>query len=197
MPKRRAPTSSSGPTRLYRVFPWLESAARGQPGHPFHLPTTQGQGRIDNPEHYSVFYASDSAAGAVAEAFVNHAVWTSDLFRVPALPGGRRALAIFSAERIAVLDLDDARALLHRRLKPSDVVTRDRLRTRLWSLAAFHEREWGGIRWWSSHDPDRGSYGLWNIAGLVVLDISPLDTNHPAVVEAARAMSRVLDPDRG
>ena len=103
-----------------------------------------------------MLYASDSPVGAVAEAFGNHAVWTPDLFRVPAFPDARRALASYEAHPLKVLDLDDARCLLERELRPSDVLTRDRDRTQRWSLAVFREHKWNGIRWWSLQDPDRG-----------------------------------------
>ncbi|MDX1390375.1 MAG: RES domain-containing protein, partial [Acidobacteriota bacterium] len=121
--------------RLYRVFPRLESADSRQPGHPMYVPPMQGRGRVDNPEHYRVLYASDAPIGAIAEAFRNHAVWTVDLFRSPALPDASLALATYDARRASFLDLDDAQTLLDRELRPSDVVTRDRDRTQRWSLA--------------------------------------------------------------
>lgn len=193
MPKRRAPRSESRPGRLYRVFPWLEDAPRGAAGHPLHVPTVQGAGRIDNPESYAVLYASDSAVGAVAEAFGNHATWTEELFLVPSLPGARRALATYAADRVTILDLDDASALLERGLKPSEVVTRDRARTRRWALEVFRERRWDGIRWWSFHDPDRGSCGLWRTVGLTVLEVAALTLDAPPVIEAATLLHRVLE----
>jgi hypothetical protein len=179
--------------RLYRVFPWVEKAGRAQTGHPLHIPPVQGAGRIDNPGDYRVLYVSDSPVGAVAEAFGNHAVWTSDLFRVPALPDARRALAAYQTDRVEVLDLDDARSLLDRELRPSDVVTRDRERTRRWSLAIYRERKWAGIRWCSLQDPDRGAYGLWKISALTVLDVISLDINHAVVTETARLMNRRIE----
>ena len=130
---------------------------------------------------------------SVAESFGNHAVWTPDLFRIPALSDARRALATLDSEPVTVVDLDDARTLLQRNLRPSDVVTRDRARTQAWSLAVFEENKWDGIRWWSRHDPDRGSYGLWNLANLSVLEVDPLDLDHPAVIDAARALNRSIE----
>jgi len=192
MSKRRARTPSPGPTRLFRVFPWLPDTASDEPGHPLYAPPLQGAGRIDNPAHYRVLYASESPVGAVAEAFGNHAVWTADLFRMPGLPGARRALATYEAKRLSVLDLDDARVLLVRKLRPSDVVTRDRERTRRWSLAIFRERKWDGARWWSFRDPDRGAYGLWSSYPLSVLDVTPLDVDHPTVTAAARLLARPI-----
>jgi len=193
MPKRKARSPRPKTTSLFRVFPWLEQADPGKPGHPLYLPPVQGAGRIDNPEHYSVLYASDSPVGAIAEAFGNHSVWTEELFVIPAFPQARRSLATYEVEDIGSLDLDDARNLLDRRLRPSDVVTRDRKRTRRWALSIFAEREWDGIRWWSARDPDRGAYGLWNIGLLRVLDVTPLNLDHVAVVEASRSLCRLID----
>jgi hypothetical protein len=178
---------------LYRVFPWVEAAAIGQAGHALHLPPVQGAGRIDNPGNYRVLYLSDSAIGAVAEAFGNHAVWTAGLFDVPALPAARRSLAAYEAEGIEILDLDDARSLLDRDLRPSDVVTRDRERTRRWSLAVYRERRWEGIRWSSLQDPDRGAFGLWKVDRLEVVGVTPLRIDHPVVTDAARLIHRRIE----
>ncbi len=60
---------------LYRVFPYLKSAANTEPGGAFYIPG-QGGGRADNPEIYSVLYFSDAAAGAIAEAFGRFPEWT-------------------------------------------------------------------------------------------------------------------------
>lgn len=188
---KRKPRSAT--PRLYRVFPWLEKVATEQPGHALFVPAVQGAGRIDNPDRYGVLYAADSPAGAVAESFGNHSAWTPELFRIPALPGARRALATLGSEHVAVVDLDDARTLLDRALRPSDVVTLDRPRTQAWSLAVFKENKWDGIRWWSRHDPDRGSFGLWNLANLSVVEVVALDLDHPAVIDAAQSLRRLIE----
>jgi hypothetical protein len=193
MPKRKARSRSVLAPRLYRVFPWLDQAAAGQPGHPLYRPRVQGAGRVDNPENYRVLYASDSPIGAIAEAFGNHSVWTEDLFIIPSLPGALRALATFEARRVKTLNLDDAQALLDRGLRPSDVVTRDRSRSRSWALLVFGERKWDGVRWWSHQDPDRGAYGLWRTSDLRVLDITFLDIEHSAVTEAAASLNRWIE----
>jgi hypothetical protein len=187
MPRPRAPTPELA---LYRVFPWIAAAPPGDRGHPLHVSVPQGAGRVDNPAHYRVLYASDSPAGAVAEAFGNHAAWTSGLLRGrPDMPGSVTALAAYRA-RIEILDLDDARALLQRRLRPSQVVTRDRTVTQRWALEAFREGKWAGVRWWSYHDPRWGSYGLWSRDGLEVTGTEALRRDHPAVVQAAAVLSR-------
>jgi hypothetical protein len=156
-----------------------------------HVSPVQGAGRLDNPERYLVLYAADSAAGAVAEAFGNHGIWTDQLFSGrPNLPGSCTALAEIDADGARFLDLDDPRTLLERGLRPSMVVTRDRAVTQAWALRAFEEKRWAGARWWSYYDPRWGSYGIWNARTLRARSVGPLHRDHPAVVEARSALGR-------
>jgi RES domain-containing protein len=151
----------------------------------------QGAGRVDNPAHYRVLYASDCATGAVAEAFGNHDQWTDQLLAGrPDLPGSRTALAEFEAHDLAALDLDDPQALLERELRPSRVVTRDRTVTQEWALRIYREERWGGIRWWSYHDPRAGSFGIWDTGRLRARRVVALDREHPSVVAAAALLRR-------
>lgn len=176
---------------LYRVFPWVEDARPGEPGHPLYTPSPQGHGRIDNPEHYLALYASDDPDGAIGEAFGNHSVWTSDLLEgPPGLPGSRRALATIDASTLAVVDLDDAAALLDRGLRPSQVVTRDREITQAWALAIFRAGRWGGVRWWSYYEPTWGSFGLWDASNLEIADVTSLADLMPRVQGVAARMFR-------
>src|SRR5437867_1510120 len=108
----------------------------------------------------------------------------------PGLPGSVRALATLDAEKIDVLDLDDARELVRRKLRPSAVVTRERAVTQRWALTIFREKRWGGVRWWSYYDPRWGSFGVWRWSNLHALEIAPLTPEHPALVEAASVLSR-------
>jgi RES domain len=181
--------------RLYRVFPWLEDAPAGEPGHPLYVAHPQGHGRIDNPEHYLTLYASDRREGAIGEAFGNHAMWTRDLLDgPPALPGSRRALATYDAPRAEIIDLDDPQVLVERELRPSGVVTRDRRRTQTWALDVYREQTWDGVRWWSFHDPDWGSFGLWNRDALEVASVDALSEEVELVQEVASRMYRVWAP---
>lgn len=179
--------------RTYRVCPYLHRARPGEAGHPLHVPFPQGAGRLDNPEHYRVLYLSDHPAGAVAEAFGNHAVWTAGLLAgPPSLPGSARALVTYRASAWRVLDLDNSGALRERKLRPSQIVTRDRSVTQRWALAAFRERRWSGVRWWSYYDPRWGSLGLWDISRLRVESVEPLAWDHPVVVEANGVLLRPI-----
>lgn len=189
MPRKRAPTPEV--RRFYRVFPWLPEAPTRATGHPLGVPQVQGAGRVDNPDHYRILYVSDAPAGAVAEAFGNHIIWSDGLLRGrPGLPGSTTALAVYSAPGLGVVDLDDPRALLRRRLKPSEVVTRDRAVSQAWALRIFHEGRASGVRWWSRYDSAWGSYGLWDTKRITVREVGALTRDHPAVVEARRILGR-------
>jgi hypothetical protein len=176
---------------LFRVFPFVPDAPPQAPGGALHLPS-QGGGRLDNPDLYSVFYASDAAAGAIAEAFGRFPEWTTAILEgSPALPGSRRSLAHYRlAATAAVRDLDDPAQLLALGLRPSDVVSRDYARTREWSRRIYGEERWDGIRWWSYYDPRWSSFGLWNTGALSIVEVRPLSLDDAALLEAARTISR-------
>ncbi len=172
------------------MFPWVAAARPGDPGHPLSVPSIQGAGRLDNPKHYRVLYASGAPSGAVAETFGNRAVWTEDLFAGrPDLPGSRAALATCELEG-TVLDLDDARQLVERDLRPSEVVSRNRHATQAWALRVFREAGWAGIRWWSAWDPSWSSVGLWDLTRLSLVDVTPLARDHLSVREAMAVLLR-------
>jgi hypothetical protein len=179
---------------LYRVFPWVDTAEPGEPGHPLYVAGPQGHGRVDNPEQYLTLYASDHAEGAIGEAFGNHSLWTRDLLQgPPALSGSERALAVFGAGELDVVDLDDPAALLERRLRPSEVVTRVRSVTQEWALAIFREARWSGVRWWSYYDAGWGSFGLWDPSDLRLEEVRPLRDEVDNVREVAARMRRVWE----
>jgi hypothetical protein len=176
---------------LYRVFPWLPDARAGEPGHPRFVPGA-GAGRVDNPEHYRTLYLSDGPGGACAEAFDFVATWAQDMLRgAPAIPGSFRALATFVLDdNVEVCDLDDAPRLVELGMRPSEVVTRDRAVTQAWALRVFRQQRWGGVRWWSYHDPRWGSHGIWAVHRLHLDHVEGLTLDHPAVNEAAEVLNR-------
>jgi hypothetical protein len=104
--------------------------------------------------------------------------------------GSVRAIAELDAEKVDVLDLDDARELVRRRLRPSGVVTRDRTMTQRWALDIFKEKRWAGVRWWSRYDSRWGSFGRWALAEVRALEVTRLTADHPALIEAAAILSR-------
>lgn len=178
---------------LYRVLPWLADAAEGEPGHPLYVPEPSGSGRADNPGRYGALYLSDAEAGAVAEAFGNLRLWTPRMFVRPDLPGSVRALATYALrDAAAIFDLDAADALKALRLRPSDVVTRDRAVTQRWALAVYEMRRWSGLRWWSYYEPRWHSYAIWDIDALTLAPgiARALTIDDAAVVDAAEVLCR-------
>jgi hypothetical protein len=170
------------------VIPVAAGARRGRPYHPLFVPPATGTARIDNPDRYRVLYLSGSAAGAVAEAFGRFARWGPFLLDHPA--GHRRRVVTYElAEPAAVLDLDDARALLDRRLRPSDVVTRERTVTQRWAAAVHDEARWSGVRWWSYYDPRWSSVGLWATEALTVVEVAEIEGS-AGLEEAAAVLLR-------
>jgi hypothetical protein len=195
--------SPKGPSRshvfLYRVFPYLVSAKKSDAGGPLYF-AQQGGGRIDNGSAYSVLYLSDAAEGAIAEAFGRFPEWTSAILQgSPSLPGSAHVLARYRlAEHATVCNLDDPRRLLALGLRPSDVVSRDYIRTRAWALRIYEQGKWAGVRWWSYYDSVWSSFGLWDIAHLTLDEVNPLSMDHPALLEASRTIARrVVKARRG
>ena len=167
---------------LYRVFPSLDSAGEGEPGHPSYIHKPQGKGRLDNPGDYTCWYLSGESSGAVGEVFGDLTSWVDDMFEVPFLAGARRALGTyFIPDDTPLLDLDDAKNLLDRGLRPTQVIIRNRPATQAWALAIFKEanadgsRKWQGVRWWSYQRPSWQIYGLWGSC-LLYTSPSPRDS---------------------
>lgn len=175
---------------MYRIVPWIEGARKDEPGHPLYAPAGRRGGRIDNPDHYRVLYAASDAAGAFAEAFGNKSVWRAEMLRSSRLPIARRSLVEIDTDA-RILDLDDARGLLARKLRPSDVATPDRAVTQRWALEAFALNTWDGVRWWSIRDARWSVYGLWSARRRVV-SVTPLTLGHPAAHAAAEILGKVL-----
>ena len=176
---------------LFRVFPYLAGSADNEPGGALYVPS-QGGGRLDNPGTYSVLYLSDSAPGAIAEAFGRFPEWTPSILEgLPSSPKSVRALARYQlAETAPVCDLDDPRQLLALVLRPSDAVSRDYDRTRAWARNIHARNIWAGVRWWSYYDPAWHSFGLWDIGKLVLSQVTPLRLDNPDLLEAGRTIVR-------
>jgi hypothetical protein len=176
---------------LYRVFPYLAASPKNEPGGALYLPS-QGGGRIDNPRAYSVLYLSDSAAGAIAEAFGRFPEWTAAILEgSPSLPGSALAIARYRlAEDTPICDLDDPKRLMALGLRPSDIVNRDYTRSRAWARSIFDTGQWSGVRWWSYYDPAWSSFGLWDTKHPTLEDVRPLTLDHAALLEASRTIVR-------
>ena len=161
--------------RLYRVLPYLPTAAGDEPGGVLFRPAG-GKNRVDPPVvgQYRVLYAGSDPAGCIAEAFGRFDVWDRTLIEsdpaTPLLPGSRFALATYELpDDVAILDLDDAQTLLEWQLHPSQVVSRDRNVTQAWAARMYAAGAYGGVRWWSYYDSGWSSVGLWDVTRLTPL----------------------------
>ncbi len=189
--------------RWWRVVRWIEDASPGSPGHPDFVPTQfQGGGRFDNPRWYTAAYLAADPHGAVGETFGNLATWTSTMLHPGTPAGSVMALASFELADPRLVDLDDAQTLLDLGLKPSDVVRRNRDKTRQLALRLFLTDEHDGISWWSYHDPEWINVVVWAghdddgtptspLAG-VPFEVEPLALDHPGLLVAADALARVI-----
>lgn len=181
---------------LYRVFPYIPGAPPGAPGHPLYVNPDQGQGRWDNPTRYLAMYAAATPSGAVGETFAGLSEWNAAMLPFPSLPGSVRGLGtyVIDEEQHPVLDLDSAKVLLKRGLRPTDVVIRNRPRTQQIARDAFNENAWSGLSWWSMHRPQWGLFVYWNLDTVQVERVEALP-GHAAVSDAARLLGKRLAPD--
>lgn len=188
---------ASDELRLFRCYPRVPGARRGKPGHWSYLPRPQFHGRWDNADLYDSWYFSRTAVGAIAESFYNKRQWIPEVFLTPT--GAPRIVAEFRYSGKPLLDLDDASTLGELGVRPSEVVVHDLGTTQALAKRIYDSRfaDLGGISWWSSQMPSETSVLLWGEdgappLGLELVGIQPLSTEHPAVVEAATRLFRVL-----
>lgn len=201
-------TESSGneaPLKLFRCYPRIPGARRGKPGHWSYVPSPQLHGRWDNTELYDSWYFSRSAVGALAESFYNKRQWIPEVFLTP--QNEPRVIAEFTFDG-ELLDLDSAETLMAIGIRPSAVVVQDLGVTQGIARHIYEnkiagngppdaEREPRGLTWWSSQMPSETSVVLWGHdgavpAGLTFVGIQPLSIEHPAVIEAASRLYRIL-----
>ena len=188
--------------QLFRVFSWDGSSRGGGSGAPFLVPrNSQGSGRHDNPPLYGAFYCSLDSISCIAEAlqpFRGQTFTERDLKRHA---NWILALATFElSDQAALVDLDDARELVARLLRPSVVATADRRGTQ--SLAArLYEEDAIGFLWWSALE------SLWINCTLfrertqsnLQLAAEPLALtfDNPSLIAAAGRIGVRLEPGRG
>lgn len=184
--------------RAYRILPYDAAAGEGEPGHPLFVPRRlQEGGRYDNNRLYAALYLALSRSGAVAEALGNHATWTDGLFESPSTGLRRHIATVEVPDRVAdtIVDVDDARFLLDRGLRPTDVAGRARARTR--SLAADLAAEGaGGIRFWSYYRCEWTNIVLFEppvqAGDLTVVDVEAMTLQLPCVQAASEMLCRVI-----
>ncbi len=186
---------------VYRVFAFDPKAPAGSSGHPDYLYHPQGSGRCDNPGLYDAWYYATTPEAALAEVFGDLATWSAGMFDTPYLPTGRRALGVYELpDDVALLDLDDAKSLNDRGLRPTQVVFRIRSATQAWSKLIFEEkaasgkRAWQGVRWWSYWKPHWTVFVVWIEPAQPVLHsfvrAEALDLTHAAVESARKSLNR-------
>lgn len=177
---------------LYRVFPHIDDARRGEPGHPLYIQPRQGMGRWDNPDKYLVRYLAVSPECAIGEAFAHLKAWTPAMLRRPDLPGSERRIAVFQFDETTnpLIDLDDAATLVRLGLRPTDVVIRNRPKTQTIAAQIFDEGRWAGIRSWSYHRPQWPVVALWTQRSLKAHSILGI-AGHPALEEAADTLRKL------
>lgn len=178
-----------------RVFPHREDAAAGDPGHPLYIHPDQGWGRWDNPDLYRVLYVAATATGAIGESFAHLSHWSQAMLPFPSIAGSRRRLATYQLAEHArpLLDLDDARVLLDRGLRPTDIVKRNRARTQQIARDIFAESAWAGLSWWSMHRPEWALHALWNFDDIETQGVTELP-GHRDLHEAAVLLAKSIDP---
>jgi hypothetical protein len=187
--------------RLYRALHHDPKAASDQPGGLLYVPP-QGNGRIDNPEAYRVFYVGDTRAGVCAEVFnwgKYRRQWSADMLRPPPfLPVSHRAIAWYDVEdETLICNLDDPRELLAQSLRPSTVITRNYAESQKWALRLFQQGKWRGLRWWSYHDARWASIGIWDLRCIRGYGSEPLSIDDEDLAEAARVLQiRVMRTKR-
>jgi hypothetical protein len=138
---------------LWRVLPWDPSARAGEPGGALWFPRPfQGTARHDDPARYGCLYVAEDPVSAVAEALAPFR-GTGDLDPAMLTRMGRAlALAEIELDNAAeLLDLDDPAVLVQEALRPSQVATTDRNRTRRDAARLHHAHpQAAGLRWWST-----------------------------------------------
>jgi hypothetical protein len=181
---------------VYRVFPHLPAAGPDEPGHPLYVHPDQGTGRWDNADLYRAMYVAASASGAIGEAFANLSTWSRAMLPFPSIMGSSRSIGVYRVdeERHPFLNLDDARVLLDRALRPTDVVIRNRPRTQQLARAVHAEVRWAGMSWWSMHRPQWTLHVLWDGTALTVEGVESL-SGHPGLLDAARLLAKRVDAD--
>jgi hypothetical protein len=91
---------------------------------------------------------------------------------------------------LPVCNLDDPKRLVTLRLRPSEVVTREYVRSRAWARRIYEASKWTGVQWWSYYDSKWASYGLWDVRRMRLDAITVLTLEYPALLEAGRTIVR-------
>ena len=191
---------------LYRVT-WVDakwgSLPAESPFHPLFVPLDrQGGGRFDNAHRYASLYLSTSPQGAIGETFGNSSRWIdAEITRTK--DGRPQCLVTIEIPDDTILfDLDDPEVLQRLRIRPSDVVRRNRDQTQelaqqVWLDSTTTRTR--GFQWWSYWRPEWTMVVLWS-ANLDapwfpfahVMQVVELQMDTPDIVLAADVLPREL-----
>lgn len=182
--------------RAHRISPWdprrgpeqmLDGLAAVRSG--------QQSGRFDNAPLYGALYLALSQAGAVAEVLGAHADWSDALFDSPATGLRRHLLTVEVDDDVVarIVDVDDARFLVDRGLRPSEVSGRSRTRTRTLAADLYAEGA-TGIRFWSWYRPEWVNLVLFvppvDPTGVRVDGVEEMTVDLPCVAAASEMLCR-------
>jgi hypothetical protein len=183
----------SEPAELWRVFPWREGATPGDPFSPSYVPPPTGRGRFDIPRNRSfVLYLAESPDHAVGEALQP---WrgrplSEALLKQGGLPLSLVRVRLDDVGSHEVADLCDPELLARLGVAPDRLASRLRWVTQPLA-ASLWQRDFGGLRWWSSF------WGEWHTVVLFLERVrdrltfgepEPLTIESAPVLEAARLM---------
>jgi len=188
-----APPEAGADRRLWRVFPWNEEAADGEPFSVRSVPPVEKQigGRFDN-EATSVLYLGESGEHAVAEVlrqFRGRPLKPGHL-RQHGLPLALVDVTVPGSILEQIADLGDPEVLLRFGLRADTLALPESERTLTQGVSRrLYDAGLPGFRWWSA------IHGGWHSTILFVNRVSldalafgtpvALDVGHPAVMAAA------------
>ena len=181
---------------LYRVFPWDHRAQAGAPFAPDYLPPQQGSGRFDFAESPVLYLGElpEHPVGEVLQGFRGRP-FRDGILRRFGHPLALVRISVPADVAAAIVDLDDPARLTALSLRPSDVASDDRARTRAIAARLFDEGA-TGLRWWSRLSGDWHAVVLFlarvPFARLELGSPEMLTRDHPAVVAACRQLGILI-----
>lgn len=184
--------------KAYRIAPWDADGGKNQLFQGLEaIRASQQSGRWDNSRLYGALYLSLSQAGAVAEVLGNHTEWVDALFDSPGTGLRRHLITVEIDDTVVkgIIDVDDARFLLSRGLRPSEIAGRARTSTRTLATDLFSEGA-NGVRFWSYYRPEWTNVVLFvppvTHTGVEVTLVETMRLDMPCVAAASEMLCRLV-----